>query len=63
MGDNIRLAVIDAYAKRRHPNVDIISVGDTITNLNSEPRDNTTVIYLNLKSSYFIDRVEKKVRR
>ena len=64
MGDNIRLLVVDNfYSSGRHNNINIISVGHTVTDLNVKARENTPSIFINLNSSHlFFERVREKFK-
>ena len=64
LGENIRLPAIDSlYSKGRHHNINIISVGQTVTDLNTKTRDNTPAIYIILNSSQqFFERVQEKFK-
>ena len=64
MGDNIRIAVMETlYSKGRHHNINILSVGHTITDLNNKATDNTPAIYITLNSSQqFFERTQEKFK-
>ena len=59
MGDNIRTPVVDNfYSSGRHNNIDIISVGHTVTDLKVKARENTPSIFHTLNSSHlFFERI------
>ena len=62
MGDNIRTPVVDNfYSSRRHNNINIISVGHTVTELNVKARENIPSIFITLNSSHlFFERTQEK---
>ena len=64
MGENIRLPAIHSlYSKGRHHIINIIFVGHTVTDLNTEARDNTQAIYFKLNSSQqFFERGQEKFK-
>ena len=64
MGDNIRLLVVDnLYSSGKQNNINMISVGHTVTDLNVKARENTPSIFINLNSSHlFFERVQEQFK-
>ena len=56
----ITLVIDTLYFKRRH-NINIICVGQTVTDLNNKARENTPAVYITLNSSKLLfNRVQEK---
>ena len=64
MGDNIRMPVVDNfYSSGRHNNINIISVGETVTKFNVMARENSPSVFNTLNSSHlFFEGVQGKFK-
>ena len=64
MRDNIRKLVVDNfYSSGRHHNINIISVGHTVTDLNFKARENAPSIFITSNSSHlFFERVKENFK-